>query len=252
MENIRNYFECVLDFMIEEISKNKSLKDYSILSLEAIGYKIQRKNLENIANKLLAMNKEDRVIYAKLAIEQLHNWYCSFQCFGRRPVRMENNIYVCEYSGIKYEITSIVNDVNSFISDFFYSLYCFNIDSETIIHTLQKESDGVGMHECLCELCKEQSKYRIPISKIIGKTKQPPKATIPEQVDVVQTLLRGANITNYDNTKLAEFVSWLCGGSAETIRQRISSVGYDNEEALKEKFALLKVKYNEGKIEKDR
>ena len=80
--------------------------------------------------------------------------------------------------------------------------------------------------------------------------KKLPSAKATEQVDVITTLLNKCNIKYSNDKDLSEFISWLCGGSAESIRQNgiIKNTGYNNEEVLKEKFASIGITYDKGKI----
>lgn len=82
------------------------------------------------------------------------------------------------------------------------------------------------------------------------KGKKPATAKTTEQVDVVRTLLKSAGVEANSDVNLSQFISWLCGGSAQSIRVNGLSpnTGYENEEVLKEKFALIGVEYEKGKI----
>lgn len=62
MENIRAFFDYVGDFITEQINKKQLYESYGYLSLPNIDYTTEREYIENIANKLFAMNKEDRPI----------------------------------------------------------------------------------------------------------------------------------------------------------------------------------------------
>ena len=82
------------------------------------------------------------------------------------------------------------------------------------------------------------------------RKKKEPTATTPEQVDVIRTLLKSAGVEYSSDVDLAKFISWLCGGTEFSIRNNglVPNIGYGNEEVLKEKFALIGIKYEKGKI----
>ena len=71
-----------------------------------------------------------------------------------------------------------------------------------------------------------------------------------QQVDVVRTLLRSAGVEYNNDVKLSEFIEWLCGGSADSIRKNgiVPNTGYENEEVLKEKFLNIGIRYDRGRV----
>lgn len=89
------------------------------------------------------------------------------------------------------------------------------------------------------------------ISKAGSKLKKQAIAKATEQVDVIRTLFKSAGVEYNNDTKLSEFIEWLCGGSAGSIRKNalVPNVGFENEDVLKERFLEIGIKYSKGKIE---
>ena len=90
-------------------------------------------------------------------------------------------------------------------------------------------------------------------NNIQGETrKKPAGATAKAQCDVLTALLRAGGFDVPDNKKFASFISWLCGGSAENIRQRGFCGGLSNKdvENIKEACGLIGLKYEKRKITK--
>lgn len=97
---------------------------------------------------------------------------------------------------------------------------------------------------------KEREKSKFDITKKTSVTKKNAGAKVTEQADVVRTLLNSAGVKYNSDSNLADFISWLCGGSSETIRQRglSQNTGFDNEETLKKKFSMIGIEYSRGKL----
>ena len=90
-------------------------------------------------------------------------------------------------------------------------------------------------------------------NNIQGETrKKTAGATAKVQCDVLTALLRAGNFDIPDNKKLALFISWLCGGSAESIRQRgfCGELSAKDIENIKEACGLIGLKYEKRKITK--
>lgn len=86
---------------------------------------------------------------------------------------------------------------------------------------------------------------------IQGATKKAPAgATARVQCDVLTALLRAGNFDIPDNNKFASFISWLCGGTFNNIRQRgfYGNLSSENVDSIKEKCSLIGLRYENGKI----
>ena len=75
------------------------------------------------------------------------------------------------------------------------------------------------------------------------------KATAKNQYGILSALIKASGYTIPDGKKFASFISWLCGGSAESIRQNVCCK-YDcgDEKVLIEKFKSIGIVYEDGKI----
>lgn len=75
------------------------------------------------------------------------------------------------------------------------------------------------------------------------------KATAKNQYGVLCALIKASGYAIPEGTRFASFISWLCGGSPDSIRQNVCCK-YDcgDEGILKEKFASIGIIYEEGKI----
>lgn len=75
-------------------------------------------------------------------------------------------------------------------------------------------------------------------------------ATTRVQCDVLTALLRAGDFNIPDNKSFASFISWLCGGTSNNIRQRgfYGNLSDENINSIKEKCSLIGLKYEKGKI----
>ena len=80
--------------------------------------------------------------------------------------------------------------------------------------------------------------------------KAPAGATARVQCDVLTALLRAGSFGIPDNKSFASFISWLCGGTSNNIRQRgfYGNLSSENIDSIKEKCSLIGLKYENGKI----
>lgn len=237
MENIRRYIETVY-------GEFESFEQLAVIREECICL---------IANKLLTMDSTNKELYAKMIskyLDSMHN-YCSinetYVTSNDRFVRLKNRL----------------NEINDFDESNTIS------DEEDIVLHLDNEIDVMVefifeiedlFNSCDLSLNDHFTALQVPSDMIHQKAKDAlsqkvlrkklPSAKATEQVDVITTLLNNCNIKYSNDKDLSEFISWLCGGSAESIRQNgiIKNTGYNNEKVLKEKFASIGITYDKGKI----
>ena len=263
MENIRAFFDYVGDFITEKINKKQLYESYGYLSLPNIDYTTEREYIENIANKLFAMNKEDRPIYAKLVIECLDSWYSAFDSYeevkiGEDVICPEDEtcqrtctIYIQERDGIKYDMSCVASDISFFVYGVLGLLLDFGIDTKALIDALKGQCK-YNSYEELEQINNNAINNPGVDLRFKRISKKPPKAKTTEQVDVIRTFIKSAGVEYNNDTALAKFISWLCGGTEDSIRKNgiVPNTGYGNEDTLKRQFSSIGIDYNKGFIKK--
>lgn len=75
-------------------------------------------------------------------------------------------------------------------------------------------------------------------------------ANTTQQVDVIRTFIKSAGVEYNNDTALAKFISWLCGGTEDSVRKNgiVPNTGYGNENELKKQFASIGIDYDKGTI----
>lgn len=85
----------------------------------------------------------------------------------------------------------------------------------------------------------------------IYSSRKESEATVKMKCDVITALIKTSGYELPTNKALASFISWLCGGSAESIRQNGLSrylSGTENQEIIKAKFESIGMLYENGEI----
>ena len=85
----------------------------------------------------------------------------------------------------------------------------------------------------------------------IYSSRKESEATVKMKCDVITALIKTSGYELPTNKELASFISWLCGGSAESIRQNGLSrylSGTENQEIIKAKFESIGMLYENGEI----
>jgi len=263
MENVRAFFNYVHDYMIEKIEKGEMYKIKGELypSLGNVDYYRLTEYVEKVANKLFSMCKEDRPIYAKLMIECINIHYGI--CYDSVEMVMtdvinkktgksrknKENVYIYEFKGEKFDMSATMSDIDSFVKAVFGLFLDFGVDVHSIIKKLEEKaarSDCYDELEVMLDFTADGSVFNL--NK--GIRKKLPRAKTTEQVDVIRTFIKSAGIKYKDDTALAEFISWLCGGTGDSVRKNgiVPNTGYGNEKELKKQFASIGIDYDKGTI----
>ena len=212
MENIRKYFSFIYTTDDED--------EMMYSELETIGA---------VSNKLLLMSEANQKAYCRVILKQINDWIGVDEELqlvingSKKPDIWEHSILY---------LSILLNDLFD----------CFNID-------MRQEAKLLGYNEIIPEYL-EKAVVKRGTFRHREIRKKFATAKTKEQVDVIRTLLRSAGVEYSSDVNLAQFISWLCGGSADSIRNNglVPNTGYENEEVLKEKFALIGIKYEKGKI----
>ena len=216
MENIRKYFEYL---------------DSPELNEDEMYIKAD-KCIDEVTNKMLSMSENNQKAYCRVILDFI--WGYVYGCDLGTPL---DNIE-------KYDLLSHDDHTGRREAMWFLNSLCllfrnFGID-------MNKESINMGYSKISkYETNGEQEYNRQRLNR-----KKAATAKTTEQVDVIRTLLKSAEVEYSSDVNLAKFISWLCGGSADSIRNNglVPNIGYENEEVLKEKFALIGIEYEKGKI----
>jgi len=214
MENIRKYINYLNSLDLDE---------------EGV-YAKEDECIDAVTNKLLSMSENNQKAYCRVILEFIWSYvYPSDACSALNDID--------NYNPNKDENVVVRNTIY-FIYRLGTIFSCVNID-------MNKESISLGYVEILPKGFNELYK-NIQNS---GRKKSPTAKTT-EQVDVIRTLLKSAGVEYSSDVDLSKFISWLCGGSADSIRNNglVPNTSYENEESLKEKFALIGIEYEKGKI----
>lgn len=217
MENIRKYIDYLDSLNLDENEV----------------YTKENECIDAVTNKLLSMNENNQKAYCRVIIEFIWSYVYSGDAYSALD-DIDN-----------YDISDEKDDEVRNTISFFFSLQsifkCFNID-------INQESISLGYRKISPINIDEPLEYNIQNSR----KKKPSTAKTTEQVDVIRTLLKSAGVEANSDVNLSKFISWLCGGSADSIRNNglVPNTGYENEEVLKEKFALIGIEYEKGKIKK--
>lgn len=195
--------------------------------------------VENITNKIFMYSEEDRKRYARMVLFYMasNGVLLERDGFTIDPDATFGNYSYFNELFKEYEYVRLF-----FLSSVIYSFYIFDINLE--------------------EIAKEAGIYdgflipNVPLAnKIIAKSStkalKGDKANQKNQYGILSALIKASGYTIPDGKKFASFISWLCGGSAESIRQN-ACCKYDcgDENILKEKFASIGITYEDGKIKK--
>lgn len=70
--------------------------------------------------------------------------------------------------------------------------------------------------------------------------------TIKQKTSAIIALIRAAGFTSYDNTNMANFISWLTDGNSEYIRQKCITADINKKDAatLKKEFSMIGISYD--------
>ncbi|WP_195622170.1 hypothetical protein [Bacteroides clarus] len=264
MENIRRYIEAVY-------SGHVSSSDMFMLREECIN---------SIANKLLSMDSSNKECYVRMIASYLEmEWnYClageeNGSLAKERFARIKDNLYLEN----NLEITITADDIKSLeeakdyfdenineSEHFFYSTEEIELKEERVWMMVEFiyginwlfNSCNISLNDYLKVLQVPSDMMQQEVRDILSQKasrKKLPSAKSAEQVDVIMTLLNGCKVNTPTKETLAEFISWLCGGTVNSIRQNVmcKNTGYNNEEVLKEKFASIGITYEKGKIKNE-
>lgn len=248
MENIRKYCEYIdLHFQIEP---NIEKQDNYVFE--------RTKCLDAVSNKLLSMDDTNKKYYAQMVADYFENnaslYFDLLHAFlpdddkitkddVRGKIEAAGEIATEEeithvWERIKQRRT-ISDDATLCVAELIWNIaklfYCCDIDVNKFfrVYTIPIE----------CPTLTEPTDSNIK--------KNIYRATAKNQYGVLCALIKASGYTIPEGTKFAAFISWLCGGSYDYIRQN-ACCKYDcgDEKTLKEKFASIGITYEKGKIKK--
>lgn len=198
--------------------------------------------VEKISNKLLSIPEYNQKLYAKMLVSEMETHICEISDY---------NLSRCP-DGEWYMDNELVSGINLKIG-FFQLLYSliniFNYANICIIDIMD-ELKCKALKKCLFDSPYNFVDWEKDRQNYISAKKKVPIAKTTEQVDAILALLKSDSVEYSSDTDLAKFISWLCGGSEKSIRQNglCRNTGYNNESVLKEKFSLIGLIYDKGKI----
>lgn len=263
MENARAFFDYVRDYMIEEIKKGETYKVKEELypSLGNVDYYRLTEYVEKVANKLFSMCKEDRPIYAKLMIECINIYYgicydsvemVTTDVINKKTGKSRKEkeyVYIYEFKGEKFDMSAAMSDIDDFVEAVFGLFLDFGVDVYSIIKKIEEKAARSDCYDELEDILAFAANGPVfNLNK--GIRKKLPRAKTTEQVDVIRTFIKSAGVKYKDDTALAEFISWLCGGTEDSVRKNgiVPNTGYGNEKELKKQFANIGIDYDKGTI----
>lgn len=216
MENIRKYVDYVWGDNFDEDTC----------------YIIRNKCLDAITNKLLTLNENNQHAYCAIIIRYFWSYMIVDQDLSEAIDDVDNFMF---FQDNDYSDTAELISFFCEVSDIFQ---CFEI-------SLNAESIKLGYKKIT-----PSNREELPNLHSKRKFKKGEVAKITEQTDVIRTLLRSSEVGYSSDVDLSKFISWLCGGASESVRQYgfSKNVGFQNEERLKEKFSMIGLEYERGKI----
>ena len=262
MENIRAFFNYVDDFKIEQFkAKEKLRKERGYSVLGNTDFEMSCKYVEKIANKLFSMCKEDREIYVKLIVSLIDNYhlicydrielitYEISDAFTNERIECKGNVYIETFNKDDFDISCVVNDIDFFIESLFCLFLDFGIDVHSIIDKSKEKAPLYNEYERMKEICEKAAESYI-FSRSGKVRKKVALANTTQQVDVIRTFIKSAGVEYNNDTALAKFISWLCGGTEDSVRKNgiVPNTGYGNENELKKQFASIGIDYDKGTI----
>lgn len=248
MENIRRYCEYIdLYFQLEP---DQGKQDKYIIE--------KNKCLDAVSNKLLSMDDTNKKYYAKMIADYFENVasinFDLLNAFlpdndeiAKNDIRKE--IEGAGETATEEEITfvwerakqrrTITDNATLCVAELTWNIAklfaCCNIDINTFFRVYFIPTERPTLSESTSTNLKSKTD----------------KSTAKNQYGILSALIKASGYTIPDGKKFASFISWLCGGSAESIRQNVCCK-YDcgDENILKEKFASIGITYEDGKIKK--
>lgn len=129
---------------------------------------------------------------------------------------------------------------------FMHIYYLWGIDVKQLI---LKMIEGAGELDLnLFGIGEEEDIISTPNNSL---SKKELEATAKMKCDVITALIKTSGYELPTDKALSSFISWLCGGSAESIRQNGLSrylLGTENQEIIKAKFESIGMLYENGEI----
>lgn len=248
MENIRKYCEYIdLYFQMEP---NIEKQDNYVFE--------RTKCLDTVSNKLLSMDDTNKKYYAQMIADYFeNNASINFDLFHaflpdddkitkddvRKEIEADGETATEEEITLVWERVKqrrmINDDATLCVAELIWRIAklfsCCGIDINKFFKTY--------MIPIECPTFTESADVNI------NKKKGNDRATAKNQYGILCALIKASGNTIPEGKKFASFISWLCGGSSESIRQNVCCK-YDcgDESTLKDKFASIGITYEEGKI----
>ena len=91
MENVRNFFNEVVEFEIEEVKKGNLHINHGFPQIGNFDFQRLCAHIDKIANKLLSMQKEEREVYAKWLVETIIDRYKVVALYDVENVKVKSS-----------------------------------------------------------------------------------------------------------------------------------------------------------------
>lgn len=228
MDKLREFYECVYDLDEEALM---------IKMLEC---------LDHIRNKLLVLDDNNKKIYCRMIVSHTWDYLSGLEDFpdvfiGEDLEHLSDRVHNSENLGTEMLFSFFI-----WLSDSFYlcGISLNNICEELNCPVLLPNEYSRMSYEVM------RNGLRLDATKKSGGRKKTAEANITEQADVIRTLIKSAGLKYNSDSNLSVFISWLCGGNSESIRQKglSQNTGFQNEETLKEKFSIIGLTYEKGNV----
>lgn len=140
--------------------------------------------------------------------------------------------------GYANSVLCIVDDFYSFIREVVDLCKIYKIDAYEIAIGLFSTSKDIELSLFDKNHIVEEDETKKSIKK--------DEVTIKQKTSAIIALIRAAGFTSYDNTNVAEFISWLTDGSSEYIRQKCITADTNKKDAaiLKKEFSMIGINYD--------
>ena len=224
MRNIRAFFNKVYDIEISD-------EEY---------YVEEEHCLDHICNKLLTMDSTNKKSFCRMIVDHLfYNLGC-MEDFNKTFTGKDMEHF--------RDRVDNASEGTKYLASFLLQLSAILLFCDIKLNDICVECDHpILLPDEYSKNIYEKLYFREDLKR---KNKKSAGAKTTQQVDVVRTLLRSAGVEYNNDVKLSEFIEWLCGGSADSIRKNgiVPNTGYENEEVLKEKFLNIGIRYDRGRV----
>lgn len=140
--------------------------------------------------------------------------------------------------GYANSVLCIIGDFYSFIREVVDLCKIYKIDAYEIAVGLFSTSKDIELSLFDKDYIVDEDETKKSIKK--------GEATIKQKTSAIIALIRAAGFTSYDNTNMADFISWLTDGNSEYIRQKCITTDTNKRDAttLKKEFSMIGINYD--------